>query len=92
MKLASIKNNTRDGQLVVVNRALTKAVTVSDIAHTLQQALDNWQQTQPALEDVYQRLNRGELDNCIDFIEKDCESPLPRVRINGQMAVPTLTM
>ncbi|MBL4941748.1 MAG: 2-keto-4-pentenoate hydratase, partial [Colwellia sp.] len=43
MKLATLKNNTRDGQLVVVSRNLDKAVVVADIAHTLQNALDNWQ-------------------------------------------------
>ena len=36
MKLASIKNNTRDGQLIVVNKELTFAIAVPDIALTLQ--------------------------------------------------------
>jgi len=78
MKLASIKNNTRDGQLVVVNRTLTKAVAVPEIAMTLQQALDDWTQLKPQLEEVYQRLNKGEVTDCIDFVENQCESPLPR--------------
>ena len=78
MKLASIKNNTRDGQLVVVNRTLTKAVAVPEIAMTFQQALDDWAQLKPQLEDVYQRLNKGEVTDCIDFVENQCESPLPR--------------
>ena len=42
MKLATLKNNTRDGQLVVVSRSLDKAVVVNDIAATLQAAIDNW--------------------------------------------------
>jgi fumarylacetoacetate (FAA) hydrolase len=41
MKLASIDNKTRDGQLVVVNKELTKAVIVSEIAATMQFAIDN---------------------------------------------------
>ncbi len=57
MKLATLKNNTRDGQLVVVNRALSKAVVVSDIAATLQGALDNWAEISPKLAEVYQALN-----------------------------------
>ena len=52
MKLATLKNNTRDGQLVVVNRALDKAVVVTDIAATLQAALDNWSDISPKLAEV----------------------------------------
>ncbi|WP_440873873.1 fumarylacetoacetate hydrolase family protein [Thalassotalea sp. PLHSN55] len=78
MKLASLKNNTRDGQLVVVNKNLTKAVIVSDIANTMQQALDNWGQIAPLLKEVYFQLNNNEIEDTIDFKQEDCESPLPR--------------
>lgn len=78
MKLATLKNNTRDGQLVVVNQDLTKAVVVADIAATLQQALDNWAEISPKLEVVYQSLNNSVLDTAIDFQQEHCESPLPR--------------
>jgi len=78
MKLATLKNNTRDGQLVVVNRDLDKAVAVSDVVTTLQAALDNWCEISPKLEKVYQALNNNELTNTIAFKQDDCESPLPR--------------
>jgi fumarylacetoacetate (FAA) hydrolase len=78
MKLATLKNNTRDGQLVVVNRSLNKAVVVSDIAKTLQAAIDDWDTVSPKLEEVYKGLNSGEVANTIDFVEEHCESPLPR--------------
>ncbi|WDE10342.1 fumarylacetoacetate hydrolase family protein [Thalassomonas haliotis] len=78
MKLATLKNNTRDGQLVVVSRNLEKAVVVSDIAPTLQAALDNWAQTEPKLNEVYKALNEGKVDNAIAFEQQGCESPLPR--------------
>ncbi|GAA0816737.1 fumarylacetoacetate hydrolase family protein [Colwellia asteriadis] len=78
MKLATLKNNTRDGQLVVVNRTLTQAVVVNDIASTLQAALDNWVDIAPQLENVYQALNNGELTNTLAFEQAECESPLPR--------------
>jgi fumarylacetoacetate (FAA) hydrolase len=42
MKLASIDNKNRDRQLVVVNKELTKAVSVLEIAATVQIALDDW--------------------------------------------------
>jgi len=78
MKLATLKNNTRDGQLVVVSRALDKAVVVEDIAKTLQAVLDDWCETSPKLERIYQALNNNELTNTIAFEQGDCESPLPR--------------
>lgn len=78
MKLATLKNNSRDGQLVVVSRDLTKAVAVAEISPTLQFAIDNWQALSPKLEAVYQALNNGQVDDAIDFDQKQCESPLPR--------------
>lgn len=78
MKLATLKNNTRDGQLVVVNKSLTKAVAVAEIAATLQQAIDNWAATSSKLVEVYNALNAGTIDNAMDFDEVACESPLPR--------------
>ncbi|MCX4025375.1 fumarylacetoacetate hydrolase family protein [Endozoicomonas sp. SM1973] len=78
MKLASIKNNSRDGQLVVVNKQLTEAVAVPEIANTLQQALDNWQQSEPALQEIYQALNKGGVKNARPFDQRHALSPLPR--------------
>ncbi len=78
MKLATLSNGKRDGQLVVVSRDLTKCIGVSDIALTLQDALDDWSETSPRLEDVYAKLNAGELKAAVTFSEEDCESPLPR--------------
>lgn len=78
MKLATIKNNTRDGQLVVVNKALTHCVSVPDIATTLQYALDNWSKVEGALNDIYLGLNEGTEPNAYTFDPVNCESPLPR--------------
>ncbi|TMM46805.1 fumarylacetoacetate hydrolase family protein [Colwellia ponticola] len=78
MKLATLKNNTRDGQLVVVNKTLDKAVVVTDIATTLQAALDNWAAVSPKLAKVYQSLNNNEINDALTFDQAQCESPLPR--------------
>lgn len=78
MKLATLKNNTRDGQLVVVSRDLTTAIMVTDIAKTLQQAIDNWAEVSDKLATVYHALNAGTIENSITFEQKNCESPLPR--------------
>lgn len=78
MKLATLRNGTRDGQLVVVSKDLTIAVTVPDIANTMQQALDNWKTSQPKLDAIYQQLNAGKLTNTLPFQQQTLESPLPR--------------
>ena len=44
MKLASLKNGSRDGLLVVVSRDLSRCVAVPAVAATMQQLLDNWQE------------------------------------------------
>jgi fumarylacetoacetate (FAA) hydrolase len=49
MKLASLKEGGRDGTLVVVDRALQRAVRVRDIAATLQAALEDWSNAAPRL-------------------------------------------
>jgi len=57
MKLATLKQGGRDGTLVVTSRDLAKAVPVSDVARTLQAALDDWTSAAPRLNRVYELLN-----------------------------------
>ncbi|MCL1127630.1 fumarylacetoacetate hydrolase family protein [Shewanella surugensis] len=78
MKLASYDNGTRDGQLMLVSRDLSKAVAVPAIAHTMQQLLDAWALLNPQLQELYDALNEGLIDNSVDFDEAKCHSPLPR--------------
>jgi fumarylacetoacetate (FAA) hydrolase len=78
MKVGTIKNNTRDGQLVVVSKDLKKAVSVTDIAPTMQAALDDWKNCAPKLEKVYQALNANELNDAFDFDSKNAMAPIPR--------------
>ncbi|GGB50853.1 2-keto-4-pentenoate hydratase [Oceanisphaera marina] len=77
MKLASLKQG-RDGQLLVVSRDLSRAVKAWDVAPTLQAALDNWAETEPALQRLYRQLNDGHCANSLAFNAEDCASPLPR--------------
>ncbi|WP_218310755.1 fumarylacetoacetate hydrolase family protein [Alteromonas antoniana] len=77
MKFATYKNDSRDGQLMLVSRDLSRTCEVSDIASTLQQALDDWKNLAPKLEARYQELNDNLIDS-VPFQETRCESPLPR--------------
>jgi fumarylacetoacetate (FAA) hydrolase len=79
MKLATLKSaSSRDGELCVVNQALTHAIRVPHIAANMQYALDHWQQVEPELQQIYQQLNEQRLDNAFAFDPLHCTSPLPR--------------
>lgn len=78
MKFATLKNETRDGQLVVVSRDLKSCVAVPEIAATLQDAIDSWEEVESSLQAVYRDLNKGGMNHAEDFDETKCHSPLPR--------------
>ncbi|MBT7950739.1 MAG: fumarylacetoacetate hydrolase family protein [Gammaproteobacteria bacterium] len=78
MKLASLKEGGRDGTLVVVNRDMTQAVKVPDIARTMQIALDDWADISPKLEHVFNQLQNNEIDDAFDFDTEALAAPLPR--------------
>jgi len=78
MKFASYKDGSRDGQLVVVSQDLETAHFVSEIAHTLQDLLDDWNFLSPQLQDVYVALNQGKLRHAFPFNPQMCMAPLPR--------------
>lgn len=78
MKLASLKEDGRDGTLIVVNRAVTQAVKVPDIARTMQIALDDWADIAPKLEAVYVQLQNSEIKNSFTLDPLLLAAPLPR--------------
>ncbi len=78
MKLATYKDGSRDGQLVVVSRDLSTAHYATGIAHKLQQALDDWNFISPQLHDLYVTLNQGKARHAFPFDPAMCMAPLPR--------------
>ena len=76
MKLASLKQG-RDGRLVVVSRDLARAADASDIAATMQEALDNWANAEPRLAERAVKLEAGSIAD-FPFRAEDCAAPLPR--------------
>ncbi|OCJ00535.1 2-keto-4-pentenoate hydratase [Rhizobium sp. AC27/96] len=77
MKLATLKDSTRDGRLVVVSRDLTRCSEVGHIARTLQAALDDWDHVGPRLQLIAEGVETG-AQPTIRFHEHDAASPLPR--------------
>jgi len=78
MKLASYKDGSRDGQLVVVSRDLSTAHYATGIATRLQQVLDDWNFLSPQLEELSRALNHGKARHAFAFNPKLCTAPLPR--------------
>lgn len=78
MKLATVKNDTFDGRLVVVSKDLRRAVAVDSIAGTMRDALENWVKVEPSLARVYDELNSDVADRAFDFEPQKAMAPLPR--------------
>lgn len=84
MKLATLKNGSRDGKLVVVSRDLTRYTDASFLAPNLQAALDDWRRISPHIATLAESLELGSVPSW-RFHEHDAHSPLPRVhqRLGG---------
>ncbi|MBQ5963384.1 fumarylacetoacetate hydrolase family protein [Massilia sp. ZL223] len=78
MKLATLNDGTRDGQLAVVSRDLKIAHIADGIAPTLQAALDDWAFIGPQLDELSRQLNEGRARRPFDFDPARCMAPLPR--------------
>lgn len=78
MKLATYRDGSRDGQLVVVSRDLALAHYASGVATRLQQVLDDWSFLSPQLEEISQTLNHGKARHAFAFEPEKCVAPLPR--------------
>jgi len=78
MKVATLREGGRDGTLVVVSRDLAIAARVPEVAPTLQLALDDWPRVEPALREIYRRLNERQVERAFAFDATRAASPLPR--------------
>jgi fumarylacetoacetate (FAA) hydrolase len=77
MKLATLKDGTRDGKLVAVSRDLTRCSDVGHIARSLQEALDDWRYMARRLDEVAKGLEH-DAQPTLRFHEHHAMSPLPR--------------
>lgn len=78
MKLASLRNPSRDGGLVVVSRDLRQAVDAASIAPSLLAAVENWAAIEPQLQALYAQLNQGACAGAFEFDPCLATAPLPR--------------
>ena len=78
MKLATLKDGTRDGQLVVVSQDLHTAAIADAIAPTMQRVIEDWPFYAPQLHALYLALNTGRARRAFGFDPTHCMAPLPR--------------
>ena len=78
MKLASLKDGTRDGTLLVVSKDLKRALKADHIAPTLQAALDDWDYLMPLLSALSEELELKHADRAFDLDVRQLMAPLPR--------------
>ncbi len=77
MKLATLRDGSRDGALIVVRRDNEVYAPASAVAPNLQAALDDWDRAAPELQAIADRLESGALPGERVDLER-LEAPLPR--------------
>jgi fumarylacetoacetate (FAA) hydrolase len=78
MKLATLKDSTRDGTLLVVSRDLKRALKADHVAPTLQAALDDWGYCAPQLAELASALDSGHAPHAFGLDPASLMAPLPR--------------
>jgi fumarylacetoacetate (FAA) hydrolase len=77
MKLATLRDDSRDGRLAVVRRDGAALTQAGRVAPTLQAALDAWDRCEPRLRELAEDLERGRIDG--DPVDpRRLHAPLPR--------------
>ena len=67
MKFATRENGTPDGELLLVHRDGTHALSVGALAPSLIRALENWNQIKESMGKLYDQLNGGSLPEAFPF-------------------------
>ncbi len=78
MKLASLKSDSRDGSLIVVDRGLERAVSAAALAPSLRAALDDWDAVAPGLKALSDDLAAGRTAESFALDFTALTAPLPR--------------
>lgn len=78
MKLGTLRNGKRDGQLVVLTRDGAQCCPATGIADTMQEALDDWARTEPLLQALSAELAAGQRNDASPVRPEMLMAPLPR--------------
>ncbi len=78
MKLATLRDGSRDGVLLVVDRAGQRAVKATGIARTMQDALERWEEVEGALQGLFEALQADRAEGAFAVEVDRLHAPLPR--------------
>ena len=78
MKFATFDDGTLDGALHLVSRDQLRALPVPQIATSLLDAVQRWDQVQAPLQEQYRALNDASALGMVPFAPQQCRAPLPR--------------
>jgi len=77
MKLATARDGSADGRLMMVSRDLKSMASAAQIAGTMQSALEHWDSVLPRLQELYEQLNAGAIAST-EYMPQALLAPLPR--------------
>jgi fumarylacetoacetate (FAA) hydrolase len=77
VRVATLRDGTRDGRLCVVRRDGARLAAVEGPARTLQSALDDWRRAEPILRELSEDLDRGRIPG-VPLDLRSLHAPLPR--------------
>jgi fumarylacetoacetate (FAA) hydrolase len=78
LKLASLDDGTRDGELIVVSRSLQWAVSTRPRLSNLQQALETWTTSEGWLRELAHSIESGSCPGAFSLETAQLAAPLPR--------------
>lgn len=78
MKLATLRDGSRDGVLAIVSHDLATMAQAAHIAPTMQAAIEDWASIAPQLADLAEHLSAGDVEGAMPYEPGRLESPFPR--------------
>ena len=78
LRLATLRDDTRDGSLMMVNESQDRWVSAKHIAQNLQTLLDHWAARAPLMQSMQEELDRTGWFQAQIFDASQCMAPLPR--------------
>jgi fumarylacetoacetate (FAA) hydrolase len=78
MKLATMRDGSLDGRLLLVSRDLQFALRADSVVKSLREAIETWSQVEARLQQLADSLNSGEAAGAFPLRASDLMAPMPR--------------
>jgi fumarylacetoacetate (FAA) hydrolase len=78
LRLATLRDGTRDGSLMLLNASRDRWVSAKAIAPCMQTLLDHWAERAPLMQSMQDELDRSGWSQAQPFDATQCMAPLPR--------------